>query len=179
MRRVQVLGLVHQDVPVARRSGLPEQARGLVGQLQVGGLAGGTQLGHDLLSGLPHPAALGLGERASTASALARQVGVLAAQILRQDDLIPLVLEKGRGEIQAERRRCLRPAGAQQPLVRDDRSAVGRHDDAVGQPVDVADLDLAADRGVADQQVKLGLQGVSQVAVEGRDQDRRRIRSGG
>ena len=53
------------------RSGLPEQMRGLVGQLEVGGLAGGGQLGRDLLGGLPYPAALGLGERASTASAQA------------------------------------------------------------------------------------------------------------
>ena len=39
--RVQVLGLVHQDVAVGQRSRLAEQAGGLVGQLQVGGLAGG------------------------------------------------------------------------------------------------------------------------------------------
>jgi hypothetical protein len=38
---VQVLGLVDQDVAVGQRSRPAEQAGGLVGQLQVGGLAGG------------------------------------------------------------------------------------------------------------------------------------------
>ena len=144
LRGVQVLGLVHQDVPVARRACLPEQVRGLVGQLQVRGLAGSGQLRSDLLGGLPDQAALRLGERPPPAGPQARQVRLLVAQVLGQDDLFPLVLEEGRGEIQPEGRRCLGPAGAQHPLIRDDRSAAGLLDDAVRQPVHVADLDLAA-----------------------------------
>ena len=112
---VQVLGLVHQDVPVARRSRLPEQVRGLVGQLQVRGLAGRGELGRDLLGGLPDLAALGLGERPSPAGAQAGQVGLLGAQVLGQDDLLPLVLQEGRGEIQPGVSRRLRPADAQSP----------------------------------------------------------------
>ena len=54
----------------------------------------------------------------------------------------------------------LRPAGAQHPFVGDDGSAAGLLDDAVGQPVDVEHLDLAAHVGVADQQVKLGAAGL-------------------
>ena len=58
---MQILGLVHEDVPVARRSRLPEQVRGLVGQLQVSGLADRGEFGSDLLCDLPDLAALGLG----------------------------------------------------------------------------------------------------------------------
>ena len=169
---MQVLGLVHQDVPVARRSLLPEQARGLVGQLQVGGLAGGSQLGGDPLNGLPDLAALGLAERPSPAGARAGQVRLLGAQILGQDDLFPLVLAERRGEGQPGLGGGLRPAGAQHPLVRDDGSAAGLLDDAVGQPVHVQHLDPAAHADVADQQVELGRQGVGQVSGEGGHQHR-------
>ena len=110
--RVQVLGLVHQDVPVARRlPASPEQAGGLVGQLHVGGLAGRGELGGDLLGGLPDQAALGLGERAAPAGAQAGQVGLLGVQVLGQDDLLPLVLQERRGEGRARRWRRPRPSG--------------------------------------------------------------------
>ena len=170
--RVQVLGLVHQDVAVSQRSRLPEQAGGLVGQLQVGGLAGGSQFGGDLLGGLPDLAALGFAERPAAAGARAGQVGLLGVQVLGQDDLLPLVLEERRGE------GCgcgggFRPAGAEGPLVGDDGGAAGLLDDAVGEPVDVEDLDVLADPGVTDQQVELGLEGFGQVAGEGGDQDGR------
>ena len=58
---VQVLGLVDEDVPVARCSRLPEQARGLVGQLEVGGLPSRGKFGRDPLCDMPDLAALGLG----------------------------------------------------------------------------------------------------------------------
>ena len=95
--------------------------RGLVGQLQMSGLAGGGQFGGDLLRGLPDLAALGLGERPSPAGAQAGQVRLLGAQVLGQDDLLPLVLAERRGEGQPGVRGGLRPAVAQHPLVRDDR----------------------------------------------------------
>jgi len=53
--RVQVLCLVHQDVQVRVRSRLAQQVRGLVGSLQVGGLAGAGEFGGDLLCGPPRP----------------------------------------------------------------------------------------------------------------------------
>ena len=112
---VQVLGLVHEDVPVARRSRLPEQVRGLVGQLQVSGLADRGEFGGDLLRGLPDLAALGLGERPSPAGAQAGQVRLLGVQVLGQDDLLPLVLQERRGEGQPGVSGSLRPAGCAAP----------------------------------------------------------------
>ena len=98
--------------------------RGLVGQLQVGGLADGRELGSDLLCGLPDPAALSLGERSSPAGAQAGQVGILGVQVLGQDDLLPLVLQERGGEVKPARG-SLRPVVAQYPLVRDDGSTAG------------------------------------------------------
>ena len=95
---VQVLGLVHEDVPVRRRSRPPQQVRGLVGQLQVSGLARRGQFGRDLLRGLPDEAALGLGQRPSPAGARAGQVGLLGVQVLGQDDLLPFVLTERGGK---------------------------------------------------------------------------------
>ena len=83
----------------------------------------------------------------------------------------PLVLQERRGEGQPGLGGGLRPAGAQHPLVRDDRRAAGLLEDAVGQPVDVEDLDLPAHLEVTDQQVELGVQDVGQVAGEGGHQD--------
>ena len=169
--RVQVLGLVHEDVPVARRSRLPEQPGGLVGQLQVSGLAGGGEFGGDLLRGPPDQAALGLAERPAPAGARAGQVRLLGAQVLGQDDLLPLVLAERRGEVEPGLRDGLGPAVAQHPLVRDDGRAAGLPDDAVGQPVHVEHLDLLAHVDVPDEQVELGGQGAGQVAVEGGEED--------
>ena len=156
--RVQVLGLVHQDVPVARRSRLAEQLGGLVGQLEVGGLPGCGELGRDPLGNLPDLAALGLGERAPPAGAQTGQVGRLGAQVLGQDDLLPLVLQERRGEVEAGVRGGLRPANSQLPLVGEDRRAAGLLDHAIGQPVHVEHLDPVAYRGVGDQQVELGVE---------------------
>ena len=167
--RVQVLGLVHQDVPVGRFLRLAEQVRRLAGQLQVSGLAGVGQFRGDPLGGLPHLAALDLGER-RPAGAHAGQVRLLGAHVLGQEDLLPLVLAERRGKAQPGVCGGFGPAVEQHPLVRDDRSAAGLLDDAVGQPVDVEHLDLLAHLGVPDQQVELGGQGVGQVAVEGGDQ---------
>ena len=169
--RVQVLGLVHQDVPVARRSRLAEQVGGLVGQLEVGGLAGCGELGRDPLGSLPDLAALGLGERASPAGAQAGQVGLLGVQVLGQDDLLPLVLQERRGEVEAGVGGGLRPASSQLSLVGDGRRAAGLLDHAVGQPVHVEHLDPAAHGGIVDQQVELGAERFGQVAVERGQQD--------
>jgi hypothetical protein len=159
-------------VTVNQRSRLAEQAGGLVGQLQVGGLAGGSQSGGDLLGSLPDLAALGLGERTAAAGASAGQVGLFGVQVLGQDDLFPLVLEERRGE------GCgcggIRPAEAEGALVGDDGGAAGLPDDAVGEAIDVQDLDLLADPGVRDEEAELGLEGFGQVAGEGGDQDGRR-----
>ena len=150
---------------------------GLVGQLQVSGLADRGEFGGDLLCGLPDLAALGLGERPSPAGAQAGQVRLLGVQVLGQDDLLPLVLQERRGEGQPGVGGSLRPEAAQYPLVRDDGSAAGLLDDAVGQPVNVEHLDPAAHVGVPDQQVKLGVEGFGQVAVEGGQQYLLGIRS--
>ena len=170
LRRVQVLGLVHQDVPVGRFLRLAEQVRRLAGQLQVSGLAGVGQFRGDPLGGLPHLAALGLGQRPSPAGAHAGQVRLLGAHVLGQEDLLPLVLAERRGKTQPGVRGGFGPPVQQHPLVRDDRSPAGLLDDAVGQPVDVEYLDLLAHLGVPDQQVELGAQRAGQVAVEGGDQ---------
>ena len=78
-------------------------------------------------------------------------------QVLGQDDLLPLVLEERWSEW------CLGcgffPAGAEGALVGDDRGAAGLPDDAVGEAVDVQDLDLLADPGVLDEEAELGLEG--------------------
>ena len=58
---MQILGLVHQDVPVARCSRLPQQLRGLVGQLEMGGLPSRGKFGRDPLCDIPDLAALSLG----------------------------------------------------------------------------------------------------------------------
>jgi len=94
---VQILGLVHDDVPVERHSRLPEQVRGLVSKLDVSGLAGRTELTGDTLRRLPHLAALRLAEWPTPSGAQAGQVRLLGMEILGQDDLLPLVLqERGR-----------------------------------------------------------------------------------
>ena len=85
-------------------SRLAEQLRRLVGELEVGGLPGCGQLGRDLLGGLPDLAALRLGERTPPAGAQTGQVRLLGEQVLGQDDLLPLMLEEGRGERSAPRR---------------------------------------------------------------------------
>ena len=160
-------------MPVAGPGHLPEQARGLVGQLQVGGLAGGGQFGGDELDGPPDLGALGLGQRPPAAGARADQVGLLGAQALGQDDLLPLVPQERGSEGRAGGLGRLCPAGLLHPAVRDDRRAAGQLDHAVGQPVHVEHLDPVPHRQVLDQQVELGGQGHGQVAGEGGDQDLR------
>ncbi len=169
---VQVLSLVYQDVPVARCSRLPEQLRGLVGQLEVGGLPSRGKFGRDPLCDMPDLAALGLGQRPPPAGPKAGQVGLLRVQILRQDDLLPLVLQERGGERQPGISGSLRPASAQLSLVRDDGTAAGLLDDAICQPVHIEHLDPAAHGGIGDQQVKLGAERFGQVAVESGHQHR-------
>lgn len=73
---MQVLGLIHDHVLVARRPGLQQQVRSLVGELEVSGLPGGGKTAGYLLCGLPDPAALRLDKRLSPAGAQASQVCV-------------------------------------------------------------------------------------------------------
>jgi hypothetical protein len=81
-------------------------------------------------------------------------------QVLGQDDLLPLVLQERRGEVEAGVRGGLRPADSQLSLVGEDRRAAGLLDHAIGQPVHVEHLDPVAYRGVGDQQVELGVERV-------------------
>ena len=80
-------------------------------------------------------------------------------QVLGQDDLFPLVFEERGGEGEAVAGGGFGPAGAQGALVGDHGGAAGLLDDAVGQAVDVQDLDVLADTGVMDEEVELGLEG--------------------
>jgi len=169
---VQVLGLVYQDVPVVRCCRLPEQLRSLVGQLEVGGLPSRGKFGRDPLCDTPDLTALGLGQWPSPAVTQAGQVGLLGVQVLREDDLLPLVLQERGGEVQPGIGGGLRPARAQLPLVRNDGIASGLLDHAIGQPVHVEHLDPAAHSGVLDQQVQLSVERFGQVAVEGSHQHR-------
>ena len=99
-------------------------------------------------------------------------------QVLRQDDLLPLVLQERGGERQPGIGGSIRPASAQLSLVRDDGTAAGLLNHAVGQPVHIEHLDPAAHGGIGDQQVKLGAERFGQVAVEGGHQYRLSRQSG-
>ena len=93
--RVEVLGLVHDHVPVQGLAGVAQQVGGLVGELDVGGAGQRRrEFCGDAFGGAQTWAALGLAERSAPAGAQAGQVGLLGVQVLREDDLFPLVLEE-------------------------------------------------------------------------------------
>ena len=96
---------------------MTEKVRGLVGQLQVSGLADRGKLSGDLLRGLPGLAPLSLAERSPAAGAQAGQVGLFGLQVLCQDDLLPLVFQERWAEVEA------RVAAASAQRVRSTRSS--------------------------------------------------------
>ncbi len=164
---MQVLALVDDDVLVQGAPGVGEQSRGLAGDLQVGGLACRPQVSGHSLGDLPDAAALGLAERVATPGSLADEVVLLGAQVLAEDDLLPFVHEETGGEtanpgVGCRRREAFSHGGS----LGDPGAAVRLAVDAVGQLVDVDDLDTVSDALVSDQEGELGLEGVSQAVCE-------------
>ena len=125
-----------------------------------------------MLRDLPDLAALGLTERCALPGARAGQVVLLGAQVLGENHLLPLAIEKRRGERQA-RLCCGVCPQVGQLLALDDggASAAGLLDDAVGEPVDVEELDLAAYVAGVHEKSELRVERLREIAGESRQQD--------